>query len=60
MIVNVRTEEWKRPDGQIAAVQVEVHHDGTEIVPVHLDLMAQMLGDLGFERVTSPDSEATS
>jgi hypothetical protein len=53
MIVDVRTEEWRKPDGQIAAVQIEVHHDGQEIVPIERGLMAQMLTDLGFERITT-------
>ncbi len=54
MIVDTRPEEWRRPDGTIAVVTVEIHHDGTEIVPLHLDVVAQMLSDLGFERGEQP------
>ena len=54
MIVDTRTEPWRRPDGQIADVEIEVHHDGSEVVPVMYGLMAQMLTDLGFEHLSTP------
>jgi hypothetical protein len=50
MRVDFRTEPWRRPDGQAALVEIEVHADGSEVVPVSYDLMAEMLTALGFER----------
>lgn len=54
MIVGTRTETWLLPNGDRADVQVEIHHDGTEIVPLHHALFAQMVTDLGFKRAPDP------
>lgn len=50
MIVGTRTEAWLLPNGDRAEVQIEIHHDGGEIVPIHYALFAQMVTDLGFKR----------
>ena len=45
---------WRKPNGQLAVVQVEVHHDSSEVVPLTYELFAQVLDDLGFEQVLRP------
>jgi hypothetical protein len=53
VIVGTRTETWLLPNGDHAVVEIEIHHDGSEIVPLHHALFAQMVTDLGFKR--APD-----
>ena len=44
--LNARTERWRTPDGDTAIVEVR-----NGIVEVSYELLAQMLTDLGMERV---------